>query len=153
MWSGWDDRRGRKGEVFKSLIAKEAIGGGFSNPRSKVYSNGFLHLVAGLWGQMVCAHRAAAAASPGLSNVLKSPACESTDLASPLSLALLCQQVVCQPGNRPLGSMVTIMYIFFSISFLGRGSQAFCHQRTIYGLRSRVCREPLGLPRDVKRKP
>ena len=30
-----------RGGVFKSLIPKEAIGGGFSNPRSKLYSNGF----------------------------------------------------------------------------------------------------------------
>lgn len=29
VWYGWDDLRGRKGEVIKSVIPKEAIGGMF----------------------------------------------------------------------------------------------------------------------------
>ena len=153
---GWNGLRGRKGEVVKSRIPKEAIGGVFQSPRSKLYSNVFPSFSSRGSGARwcLCSQSCCRCSRYRLVKCQKSPECESTGFASRLSEGLLCQQVVWKPGNCVIGGMATVLYVFFIISFLGRGSQAFCHQtRTIYGLLSPICRELLGLPRDPKHKP
>ena len=39
VWCGWNDRRGKKGDVFKSLIPEGVLGGEFSSPMSKLCSS------------------------------------------------------------------------------------------------------------------
>lgn len=119
--------RGRKGEVIKSRIPKEAIGGVCQSPGSKLYSNVFPSFSSRGSGARwcLCSQSCCHCLKYQLVKCQQNPECESTGFASPLSEGLLCQQVVWKPGNCVISGMATVPYVFFIISFLGRGSPAF----------------------------
>lgn len=88
---------------------------------------------------MVAAHRKSCYQPParaGSSGVRKAPSVKPSALH-------LCSPRVCSVSKRSASQEIvlwSVLYIFFTISFLGSGSQAFCHQtRTVYGLFSRTC--------------